>query len=84
MRTLRIALAALALLLALGAALLAVDVGRSADRIRAGDRATAVDPQLDVGWTPDTLVPFDPAQRLLGLAPDIALRRAIGAFVVAR
>jgi hypothetical protein len=80
----RVTVAALALVLALGAVLLAVDVGRSADRIRAGDRAVAANPQLDVDWTPATLVPFDPAHRLLGLGPDIALRRAIRAFVVAR
>jgi hypothetical protein len=79
-----VTLGVLALVLALGAVLLAVDVGRSADRIRTGGRALTANPQLDVDWTPGTLVPFDPAHRLLGLGPDIALRRAIRAFVVAR
>jgi hypothetical protein len=83
-RTLRVALATLALVLALCAVLLAIDIGRSADRIRAGDRATTANPQLDADWTPATLVPFDPAHMLLRLGPDIALRRAIRTFVIAR
>jgi hypothetical protein len=83
-RAVRLVLAGLALLLALLALLLAVDVGRFRARMQAGDRIVAANPQADVDWTPDTLVPFDPARRLVGLDIDVALRRAIRAFVVAR
>jgi hypothetical protein len=83
-RAVRLILAFVALALAALALLLAVDVGRSADRIRSGDRATAANPQLAVDWTPATLVPFDAAQRLLGTDSEIALRLAIRRFVKAR
>jgi hypothetical protein len=83
-RVLRLALALLALLLALGAVLLAIDIGRWQDRIVANDRALGADPLADVHVLPATLVPFDPARRLVGLDDDLRLRNAIHAFVVAR
>jgi hypothetical protein len=83
-RSLRIALAVVALVLALGAALVAVDVERWRDRIVTGDRVVAANPAADVSWTPSTLVPFDPARRLVGPADDIDLREAVRAFVIAQ
>ncbi|HEY1478558.1 MAG TPA: hypothetical protein VGF46_00930 [Gaiellales bacterium] len=84
MRVLRPVLAVIALLLALGAVLLAIDVGRWQDRIVSNDRVLAADPLAPVHPVPSTLVPFDPARRLVGLADDLRLRSAIQAFVVAR
>jgi hypothetical protein len=83
MKALRIVVAALALALACVAVLLASDVGRWRSQLTAGDRATASDPTADVDWTPSTRLPFDPAQRLVGLGDDIALRQAIRAYVIA-
>jgi hypothetical protein len=80
----RIALACLALVLALGAVLLAHDVGSRRDRIAGGDRTRAANPVAVVDWTPSGILPFDPAGRFTGLGDDIALREAIRAFVVAR
>jgi hypothetical protein len=76
-------LAVLALALACVAILLASDVGRWRSQLTAGDRAAAADPAADIDWTPSTRVPFDPARRLVGLGDDIALRRAIRAYVIA-
>jgi hypothetical protein len=80
----RIVLAAIALVLALGAIAVARDIASWRDRIAAGDRARAADPTAVVRWTPSTIVPFDPARRLVGLGDDIALREAIRKFVIAR
>jgi hypothetical protein len=82
-RLIRIVLATVALALALVAVLVAVDVGRWRDQIERGDRALAADPRTAVHWTPATIVPFDPARRLVGLDDDIALRRAIRQFAIA-
>jgi hypothetical protein len=80
----RIVLATTALVLALAALALARDIGSWRDRMAAGDRARAAIPTVVVHWTPSTIVPFDPARRLLGLGDDIALREAIRKFVVAQ
>jgi hypothetical protein len=82
-KALRIALGSLALLLALVAVLVAVDVGRWRDRLNAGDQAMRRNPAEQVRWTPSTLTPFDPARRLAGLSDDIRLRQAIRAYAVA-
>lgn len=84
MKVLRIVLAVVALALALFAVLVAVDVGRWHDRIGADDRSAAQAPLAPIGYAPSTIVPFDPARTLLGVDDDVALRRAIRAFVVAR
>jgi hypothetical protein len=82
MKTLRILLAALAFALALVIVLVAVDVGRWHDGFTRGDRALASG-QSRVRFTPSTIVPSDPAGRLVGLGDDIALREAIEQFTVA-
>jgi hypothetical protein len=82
-RWLRVGLALFALVLALMAVLLAVDVGRWRSALDAGDRRAAAAPAADVDWVPSATLPFDPARRLVGLADDIALRRAIRAYVIA-
>jgi hypothetical protein len=84
MKVVRPALAVLLLALAVGALLLARDVGGRRDRMTAGDRMRAADPAAQVDWTPATALPFDAAGRVVGLDDDIALRRAIRAFVIAR
>jgi ABC-type amino acid transport substrate-binding protein len=82
-RAARIALAAVALVLALGAVVLAREVASRRDRIVIGDRARAANPVAVVDWTPSANLPFDPAGRLVGLGDDIALREATRAFVIA-
>ena len=84
MRILRVTLALAALVLALAAVLLALDIGRWRDQIAAGDRRLAANPVARVRFTPSTLLPGDPARRLLGLDDDIRLREAIRAFSVAQ
>jgi hypothetical protein len=83
MKAARIVLAGIALVLALGAVVLAREVGGRRDRIAAGDRARAANPVAVVDWTPSSSLPFDPAGRLVGLGDDIALREAMRAFVLA-
>jgi hypothetical protein len=80
----RIALAAIALVLAFGAVVLAREIGSRRDRMAAGDRSRAANPVAVVDWTPPSSLPFDPASRLTGLGDDIALREAIRAFTVAQ
>jgi hypothetical protein len=82
-RVARAVLGALALLLALLAVLVAVDVGRWRDEITRGDAKVAVDSGADVPFSRSTIVPFDPASRLVGLGDDIALRRSIRQFTIA-
>ncbi len=82
MRLVRLTFGALALVLAVVAALVAIDVGRWQERMHAGDRVVRANPGATVHWTPSTIAPFDPASRLLGLSDDIDLREAIHDFVV--
>ncbi len=81
MRYVRIVLALLALFTALVLVLVAIDVGRWRDQIDRGDR---IGPLANVRWRPSTIVPFDPAARIVQLGDDIALRQAIHDFLVAR
>jgi hypothetical protein len=80
----RLVVALVALVAAVGCVLTAIDVGRWQRTIERGDRASAANPARPVDWAPATLTPFDPAARLVGLRDDVALRRAIRAFVIAR
>jgi hypothetical protein len=80
----RIVLAVLALLAALVLVLVAIDVGRWRDAIDSGDRTSATNPLATIDWRPSTIVPFDPAARIVRLGDDIALREAIHDFLVAR
>ena len=67
MRAARVVLGALVLLLALLAVLVAVDVGRWRDQLTRGDARVAANASADVRFAPSTIVPFDPAGRLVGL-----------------
>jgi hypothetical protein len=83
-RVVRAVLALLALVLALAAVLLALDIGSWRDALASGDRRLAANPVSQVDWTPSTILPGDPARRLVGLGDDIRLREAIRAFSVAQ
>ncbi len=72
------------LLLAAGLALLAADVARERDALAAGDvrfRVAPTDPRL---WNARTRMPFPVASDLLGIADDVAFRRALRAMADAR
>ena len=84
MRAVRVALAAVALVVAVAAVLLALDVGSWRDRVVSGDRRVAANPVAAVDWTPSTLLPGDPARRLVGLGDDIRLREALRSFSIAQ
>ena len=84
MKVVRVVLALVALVLALAAVLLAVDIGRWRDQVADGDRALARNPAAQVDWQPSTILPGDPASRIVVLGHDIELRRAIQAFVRAQ
>ena len=73
---------ALAVLAAAGvvAALLAADLRSWQTAVRSGDATFADDP-ASASWHVSTLLPFDPALHILGLADQLALRRAAQQFV---
>jgi hypothetical protein len=76
-----------ALLCILGAvvlALLAVDVARWHDAMRAGDVRYGASTEATRLWQANTLVPFDPARGLLGIDDDIDLRQAVRALRLAQ
>jgi hypothetical protein len=83
-KAVRSVLGIVALALAVVALLVAVDVGRLRDRMTSGDRALAANPSAAVHWTPSTLVPSNPAGRLVGLTDDVALREAIRSYAIAQ
>ena len=71
-------------LLAAGLALLAADVARERDALAAGDvryRVAPTDPRL---WNARTRMPFSAASDVLGIADDLAFRRALRAMADAR
>jgi hypothetical protein len=67
--------------LAVVLAVLARDVGRRADALRAGDVAAAAGKG---SWSVDETLPFKPAARLLGIGDDLAFRNAAVLFRRAR
>jgi hypothetical protein len=67
--------------LAVVLAVLARDVGRRADALRAGDVAAAAGKG---SWSVDEALPFKPASRLLGIGDDLAFRNAAALFRRAR
>jgi hypothetical protein len=67
--------------LAVVLALLARDVGRRADALRAGDVAAAGGKG---NWSVDEALPSRPASRLLGIGDDLAFRNAAALFRRAR
>ena len=80
MRPLRLALAALLLVLAVFAALLATDVRMWQDTVRAGDlRFTQASGYAE--WTGSPALSGDPARRILGIGDQLAFRQAVKRFV---
>ena len=64
--------------------LLAADVARWREAMRAGDvryGASTAETRL---WQAESLLPFDPARSLLGIEDDIDLREAVRSFRLAR
>jgi hypothetical protein len=78
------AAAVVCLALALGLALLALDVARSEDALASGDVQYRITPETPGLWTPSTIVPFGAAESLLGTSDELEMRRAIRAVRVAR
>jgi hypothetical protein len=72
--------AALCLALAVGLALLAADVVRWQDALRADDVRYRVAPETTDLWQPSQRVPADGARRLLGVGDDVAFRQAVRAL----
>jgi len=70
--------------LAIGLGLIALDVARSQDAFREGDVDYRVAPERSGLWSPSTLAPFAPAETILGVADDAALRRAVRSMRNAR
>ena len=82
MTRLRLALAAAAAAGAVAAALAASDV-RSWDRALARGDAGFAETPARASWAAEAQLPGDPARRILGVGDDLALRRAVQAFVAA-
>jgi hypothetical protein len=61
-------------------ALLAADVRSWASGLRAGDTHFSQAPRA-ARWSPPTILPFDPASRILDLSDQLAFRRALRSFV---
>jgi hypothetical protein len=83
MRRTRRAAAAVLAVLAAALGLLAADVRAWQDDVRRADARYAAG-ATGVDWRPRTLVPLASAQRLLGVAPDAELRRALALVRAAR
>ena len=81
MRRTRLMLAGVLLLLAVFAALLAADLLRWRDAIRAGDLRFRESPAA-ARWTAESLLPLDPARRILDVDGQLAFRRAARGFVL--
>ena len=64
--------------------LLAVDVGRLHDAMAADDVRYRARPDRAELWRADTTVPFDAAERLLGIRDDVAFREAVRALRLGR
>jgi hypothetical protein len=77
----RLVLAAVALVVALGAALLAHDVRAWRDAFQHDDVAFAASPQSKQDWRGSTILPGDPAGSLLGVGDDRTLRVGVRLFV---
>jgi hypothetical protein len=75
--------AALCLVVACALFLLAVDTWRWHDTFDSGDALSRVAPENDP-WQPRQVIPFSAARRALGVDDDLAYRRALRAFRLAR
>jgi hypothetical protein len=80
MRALRIAIAAVLLVLAVGAALLAADIRNWQTAIRTGDLRFTQNPGY-AEWVASPRLPGDPARALLGIGNQITFRNAVKTFV---
>lgn len=78
-RELLLVLAAAALVLAAFLALVAIDVGRWRSAFAEDDVRYRVS-SPDAEWSPNTVAPFAAGRRLLGVADDLAFRRALVAL----
>ena len=79
MRPTRLVLAVVLLAAAVVAVLLAADLRSWNDAVHAGDAEYARDPG-SAAWSAATVLPFDPALRILGLSDQLAFRRAATTF----
>ena len=79
-----VAAALTCLVLAGGLAVVAADVARWQDALRAGDVRYRVDPEDADPWTPSTIAPLGVSRALLGVGDDMELRHALRAIRVAR
>jgi len=85
LKLLALVVAALACLtLAVGLAIVAVDVARWRDALPVGDVRYRVTPEKAIPWTPSTIAPTGVSRAVLGVEDDVELRRALRAFRVAR
>jgi hypothetical protein len=82
MKALRWAVVVVLLVLALVLALVAHDALSWRSALSRGDKRLASAP-ANAQWRATTLLPGDPARALLALGDDVALRRAVRAFLVA-
>jgi hypothetical protein len=80
----RLVLGSGALLAALVLGLLAADIRTWRNAIRSSDLRYEVQRDSSPSWTASTLLPSDPARRLLEVDDDVALRRAVAAFRAVR
>lgn len=80
MKPVRIAAAIVLLALALAAALLAADVRTWQSTIRTGDLRFSQNPGY-AEWTASSILPGDPARKLLGIGNQITFRNAMRTFV---
>ncbi len=83
-KPLRIAGALVALVLAVGCALVATDVLLLQSGLRSGDTRYASGSLASDLWRPHQALPFGATGRLLGVDDDVAYREAIRAFVLGR
>jgi hypothetical protein len=79
MRWWRVGVAIVLLALAAFAAMLAADLRSWRDAVRTGDARFAQAP-ASARWTADTILPGDPARRILDLSDQLALRRTVRSF----
>jgi hypothetical protein len=79
MRWWRVVVGVVLLALAAFAAMLAADLRSWHDAVRTGDTRFAQSP-ASARWTADTVLPGDPAKRILDLSDQLAFRRAVRSF----
>jgi hypothetical protein len=79
----RLGLATALLVVAVGLVLLALDAGRWGDAVRDGDEQAVVGQVDPAGWDAGSILPGDPARRLLGVEDDLAFRRTVARAIEA-